>query len=149
MAAPRGQSIPSDSTRHDYLERGILAGVATPSSNTRAVFLFHDTSELRWVSKAPRHGVRVRSNQGTDWIIDDVVRTGVDTYTVTCVAPGELADTRERAVAYLRRDREFLAATLFWSALVAVLLSQVANLWASLVVVGLLATVACFAWATK
>ena len=52
-------------------------------------------------------------------------------------------------MAYLRRDWEFVAATLLWSALVVGLLSQVTNLWASLVVAALLATVACFAWATK
>lgn len=123
--------------------------MGTVESKTRAVFLFHDAAELRWVRKAPRHGVRVRSNRGTDWIVDDVQRCGVDTYTVTCVAPGELMDWRERAVAYFRRDREFVAATLFWSILVVVLLSQVMNLWASLVVADSLATVACFAWATK
>ena len=61
--------------------------MATFASKTRAVFLFHGAAELRWVSKVPRHGVRVRSSQGKDWIVDEVVRSGVDTYTVTCVAP--------------------------------------------------------------
>jgi len=119
------------------------------ASKTRAVFLFHGTAELRWVNKVPRHGVRVRSSQGKDWIVDDVMRSGVDTYTVTCVAPGELTDMRERAVAYLRRDWEFIAATLLWSVLVVGLVNQRTNLWSSLVVAALLVTIACFAWATK
>ena len=122
--------------------------MSTFASKTRAVFLFHSTAELRWVNKVPRHGVRVRSSQGTDWIVDDVVRSGVDTYTVTCIAPGELLDKRERAVAYLRRDWEFVAHALLERVAVA-LMSQVMNLWASLVVADLLATAACFAWATK
>ena len=123
--------------------------MSTVASKTRAIFLFHGAAELRWVRKVPRHGVRVRSSEGTDWIVDDVLRSGVDTYTVTCVAPAELADMRERAVAYLRRDWEFIAATLFWCALVLALMSQVMNVWASLIVASLLATGACFAWATK
>ena len=123
--------------------------MSTVGSKTRAVFLFHNAAELRLVSKIPRHGGCVRSSQGTDWIVDDVVRSGIDTYTVTCVAPGELLDKRERAVAYLRRDWEFVVAALFWSALLFALMSQVMNVWSSLVVADLLATAACFAWATK
>ena len=123
--------------------------MSTVGSKTRAVFLFHDAAELQWVSKVPRHGGCVRSSQGTDWIVDDVVQSGVNTYTVTCVAPGEFPDKRERAVAYLRRDREFVAATLFWGAMLFALMTQVMNVWASLVIAGLLTTAACFAWATK
>ena len=123
--------------------------MSTVASKTRAVFLFHNAAELRWVHSVPRHGGRVRSGQGTDWIVDEVVRSGVDTYTVTCVAPAEFAGKRERVTAYLRRDREFAMALVFWSALLVVLLSQVLNLWASLVIVVLSAAVICFAWATK
>ena len=79
--------------------------------------------------KRPATAVRVRSNEGTDWIVDDVLRSGVDTYTVTCVAPADSRDMRERTVAYLRRDWEFVAATLFWCALVFALMSQVMNVW--------------------
>ena len=119
------------------------------ASTTRAVFLFHDAAELRWVRTVPRHGGCVRSSRGTDWIVDDVVRSGVDTYTVTCVAPGELVSKRERAVSYLRRDWQFVVATLFWCVFLFALMSQVMNAWTSLVVAEVLATVACFAWATK
>ena len=81
--------------------------------------------------------------------MDDVVQSGVNTYTVTCVAPGEFPDKRERAVAYLRRDREFVGPRFSGALMLFALMSQVMNVWTSLVIAGSITTAACFAWATK
>ena len=87
------------------------------TAKTRAVFLFHGSAEVRRVDKVPHRGTRVRSRQGGDWVVDDVLQSGADTYTVTCVEPSELHLRRQRGLAYLRRDREFALLALFWSAL--------------------------------
>ena len=66
---------------------------------TRAVFLFHGSAEIRPVRNRPKRGGRVKSSRGDEWIVADVLQSGVDTYTVTCVAPGEF----ERSARACRR----------------------------------------------
>jgi hypothetical protein len=101
------------------------------------------------VHTQPRRGLRVRSRRGVVWIIADVLQSGADTYTVTCVAPREIDGMRERAMAYLRRDREFVLVTLFGAAWVLVALSSLMAIWVSFVLVAIIVTFVIFAWATK
>jgi hypothetical protein len=116
---------------------------------SRAVFLFHGSAELRRVRNRPRRGSRVKSGQGHDWIVADVLQSGVDTYTVTCVAPQEFESRRDRVVAYVRRDREFVLCMLLWVPLALVTLSLALSVWASIVLVVVAAGAVWFAWATK
>lgn len=118
-------------------------------ARARAVYLFHDGAEVRWERTQPRRGLRVRSSRGDDWIVADVLQSGADTYTVTCVAPREIEGTGNRARAYLRRDREFVLATLFGATTSLVALSGVMPIWASFVVTAAIVTFVIFAWATK
>ena len=116
---------------------------------TQAVFLFHGSAELRPVRNRPKRGGRVKNSRGDEWIVADVLQSGANTYTVTCVAPGEFERTRERVVAYLRRDREFVLFMLLWVPLLVVTLSLAMSVWASVALVATAAAVVSFAWATK
>ena len=49
------------------------------------VFLFPDSSENRWLDRLPAAGTRIRSRQGTVWVVDEVLQSGRETYTVFCV----------------------------------------------------------------
>ena len=119
------------------------------AAKTRVVYLFHDGAELQWVHTKPRPGRRVRSSQGVHWITADVLQSGADTYTVNCVAPREIDSTRERAMAYLERDREFVLVTLFAAAWALFALSSFMAIWVSFVLVAIIATFVIIAWATK
>ena len=116
---------------------------------SRAVFLFHGSAELRRVRNRPKRGSRVKTSRGDEWIVADVLQSGVDTYTVTCVAPQEFESTQERAVAYIRRDREFVLTMLVWVPLALVTLSLAMPVWASIALVATAAGAVWFAWATK
>jgi hypothetical protein len=119
------------------------------AAKTRVVYLFHDGAELQWEHTKPRPGRRVRSGEGVHWITADVLQSGADTYTVTCVAPREIDSARERAMAYLRRDREFVLVTLFGAAWTLIALSIFMAIWVSFVLVAIIATFVLFVWATK
>jgi hypothetical protein len=101
------------------------------------------------VSKRPKPGSRVSRALGSDWIVADVLQSGVDTYTVTCVAPQEFESRRERTRAYLRRDWEFVLGMLLWVPLALVALSIAVPVWASITLVAAAAGAVWFAWATK
>jgi len=116
---------------------------------TSAVFLFHEAAEVRRVSKRPKRGSRVKRGLGSDWIVADVLQSGVDTYTVTCVAPQEFESRRDRTSAYLRRDWEFVLSMLLWVPLALVVLSLAVPIWASTALVAAAVGAVWFAWATK
>jgi hypothetical protein len=120
-----------------------------PATTTRALYMFHGASELRRVRNPPHRGARVRRAEGEDWIVDEVLQSGANTYTVICVAPREIAGTHQRVLAYLRRDSEFVLVTLLSSAAAIVALSAVMAIWASVVLVAAMAAFVSFAWATK
>lgn len=119
------------------------------TAKTRAVFLFHDSAEVRRVDTVPHRGARVRSDKGQDWVVGDVLPSGVDTYTVVCVGPDELRGRRAQGLAYLQRDRDFLLLALFWGALFFGLMSQIMRVWAAVVLVAVVVGFAWFAWVTK
>jgi hypothetical protein len=58
-----------------------------PASDAVGVlFAFPDSAEVRYLSRPPAPGTRVRSSNGHVWIVSNVVRTGENTLTVHCVA---------------------------------------------------------------
>jgi hypothetical protein len=72
------------------------------------VFRFPDSTESRWLEELPTPGTRVRSREGSRWVVDEVLQSGRETYTVHCVARRAYAKgLRERAA-----DERDLAAEL-------------------------------------
>jgi hypothetical protein len=70
------------------------------------VLNFPGSTESRWLDKLPTPGTRIRSHGGHGyraqvWIVDEVLRSGQDTYTVICVG-------RDRYLENLRNPRGFL-----------------------------------------
>jgi hypothetical protein len=63
------------------------------------VFRFPDSTESRWMDQLPEAGTRVRSPTGKVWVVDEVLQSGRETYTVHCVARRTYAER-------LRRDRD-------------------------------------------
>src|SRR5262245_13885100 len=71
-----------------------------------ALFLFPDSSELRHVRRLPRPGARMRSESGAVWVVAEVLQSGVDSYTVRCVAPNDsLGAMKDLASSLLDRAR--------------------------------------------
>jgi hypothetical protein len=61
------------------------------------VLRFPDSTESRWLEKLPTPGTRIRSHGGPGywaqvWIVDEVLQSGRDTYTVFCVGRSEYLD---------------------------------------------------------
>ena len=74
------------------------------------LLLFPDSSEIRDRDEPPRRGRRFRSGWGNVWVVDEVVASGVDTYTVTCVAPRRgLEGTKDLTTDLLERARESIS----------------------------------------
>jgi hypothetical protein len=72
-------------------------------SGVYCVFLFPDSTESRWLVRTPTPGTRVRSGGGSVWVVDEVLQSGRDTYTVFCVPRREYRDAR-RHRSHDRRD---------------------------------------------
>jgi hypothetical protein len=54
------------------------------------VLRFPNSAETRWFDHVPTPGTRIRSDHGDAywghlWVVDDVVQSGRNTYTVSCV----------------------------------------------------------------
>ena len=61
------------------------------------VLLFPDSAESRWLERLPPPGTRIRSRQGgAVWVVDVVLQSGRETYTVFCVDPREYTSARRR-----------------------------------------------------
>ena len=63
------------------------------------VLLFPDSSESRWFKRPPRSGTRIRSRggdlySGQVWVVDEVLQSGSDIYTVFCLGRDEYRDKR-------------------------------------------------------
>ena len=73
-----------------------------PGRGVYCVLLFPDSAEHRWFKRPPRRGTRIRS-QGGDlyagkvWVVDEVLQSGRDIYTVFCVGRDEYKDKRRHA----------------------------------------------------
>jgi hypothetical protein len=75
-----------------------------PSYEVCAVFLFPHSAEIRRLKgHPPRRGQRIRSVRGDVWFVTEVLRSGRNTYTVTCAGSNEFAEDvlhrRSRALA--------------------------------------------------
>ena len=81
------------------LER-LLPGTS-PGLGVYCVLLFPDSAEGRWFKRPPHPGTRLRS-QGGDlyagrvWVVDEVLQSGRDIYTVSCVGRAEYNDKRRQ-----------------------------------------------------
>src|SRR5205823_7188666 len=69
------------------------------------VLYFPDSTEIRWLDKPPTPGTRIRSHGGHGywarvWIVDKVLQSGQDTYTVICVARSEYLDNLRHGSGY-------------------------------------------------
>lgn len=95
------------------LDRGILGAVSDASAPSRVLFLFPDSSEIRYTRK-PKPGDRVRSKKGIIWTVGEVMRSGIDTYTVACVAPSPGA--HKLALDLLQLARESISPSRFAAA---------------------------------
>ena len=61
------------------------------------VLLFPDSAENRWLERLPPPGTRIRSREGRAvWVVDVVLQSGRETYTVFCVDPREYGAARRR-----------------------------------------------------
>jgi hypothetical protein len=58
----------------------------------RVVFRFPDSAEVRELKRVPEPGSHVRSSTGEDWIVEEVLQSGIDTYTVFCVGRREFRE---------------------------------------------------------
>jgi len=102
---------------------GGLAGYGSAGSNTYAVsrlpnvclvLITPDSSEIRWVSAVPRPGARIHGRFPGAWlIVDEVLQTGVMTYTVFgSTAPEGLIDqARGLAADAVERVQESVSPT--------------------------------------
>ena len=66
------------------------------ASGVFCVLLFPDSAENRWVERLPRAGTRIRSRRGSVWVVDGVLQSGRETYTVFCVDPRDYSDALRR-----------------------------------------------------
>ena len=66
----------------------------SPLPNVRIVLITPDSSEIRWVYAVPEPGVRIHGRfPGTWLVVDEVLKSGVMTYTVFgSTAPEGLVD---------------------------------------------------------
>jgi len=81
-------------------------------AGVHCVFLFPDSKESRLLVRQPTPGTRVRSRRGSVWVVDDVLQSGRDTYTVFCVPRRQYRD----ALRHKSDDRRDLAAVLLEAA---------------------------------
>jgi hypothetical protein len=79
----------------------------------QCVLRFPDSTETRWFKKLPTRGMRIRSQgwafyRGRLWVVEEVLQSGRDTYTVFCVDRRQYLDNLRHGSA----DKSDLAAEL-------------------------------------
>ena len=86
----------------------------SPLPNICLVLITPDSSEIRWVSAVPEPGVRIPGRFPGGWlVVDEVLRSGVMTYTVFgSTAPERLIDqARDLAADAVERVQESVSPT--------------------------------------
>jgi hypothetical protein len=86
----------------------------SPLPNVCLVLITPDSSEIRWVPAVPEPGVRIPGRFPGAWlVVDEVLQSGVTTYTVFgSTAPEGLIDqARDRAADAVERVRESVSPT--------------------------------------
>ena len=81
--------------------------VSNAAAQSRILFLFPDSSEIRHLREPPKLRSRVRSATGGVWTVAEVLKSGIDTYTVTCLAPSP--GVRDLAADLVERARDSLS----------------------------------------
>ena len=84
-----------------------------PSDAYYCVLRFPDSTESRWVSELPIPGGRIYSHGGhyyfgRVWVVDEVLQSGRDTYTVFLVARDEYVEHLRRGSVYPDLGEELL-----------------------------------------
>ena len=68
--------------------------------------------DSRWVHEVPRIGAQIHDSRGHPWRVAEVLRSGIDVYTVTCQAPAHgLGAVSELATDLLDRTRKAISST--------------------------------------
>jgi hypothetical protein len=79
--------------------------VAEPPREVGLVIFFPDSTEVRWSTSPPRRGQRVKNQRGDVSFVTEVLPSGLNTYTVTCVgAQAFREDLRSRSARELVSD---------------------------------------------
>jgi hypothetical protein len=79
--------------------------VEGPPGEVCLVLLSSDSAEIRWSKRPPRRGQRVKNQRGDVSFVTEVLPSGLNTYTVTCVgAQAFLEDLRSRSSTELVSD---------------------------------------------
>jgi hypothetical protein len=73
------------------------------------VVRFPDTTEIHFLDEPPRRGRRIRSREGTEFVVSDVFQSGQSTYTVVCVRRAEFLREERRRPFALASDLVTLA----------------------------------------
>jgi len=94
------------------LRLGTWRRLARPRIGGYCVLVFPDSTECRWFDRLPTPGTRLRSNEGgafwgRTFVVNEVLQSGKNTYTVFLVDRREYARTRKE------RSEGDLAAELF------------------------------------
>jgi hypothetical protein len=83
-----------------------------PSDGYNCVLLFPGSTESRWFSELPTPGTRIYSHPGFHfaqlWIVDEVLQSGRDTYTVCLVARSQYLEQLRRSSLYPDLGEELL-----------------------------------------
>ena len=79
--------------------------VEHPSGEVGLTIFFPDSTEVRWSKSPPRRGQRVKNQRGDVSFVTEVLPSGLNTYTVTCVGvQAFLEDLRSRSSRELVSD---------------------------------------------
>ena len=90
--------------------------VEHPSGEVGLTIFFPDSTEVRWSKSPPRRGQRVKNQRGDVLFVTEVLPSGLNTYTVTCVgAQTFLEDLRTRSSRELVSDLLWVARRAFRS----------------------------------
>ena len=68
-----------------------------PTPGVRCILSFPRSTETRWLDRIPSPGTRIRDHGGDCyvaqvWVVDEVLQSGRDTYTVFCVGRSQYLD---------------------------------------------------------
>jgi hypothetical protein len=91
----RSTGFANPSIKGHHVRQMSADGQLLPGPDAIAVvFQFPHTAEIRYVSRVPARGSRVRSSAGHTFIVTQLLRSGERTFTARCVAPDDTKSKR-------------------------------------------------------
>jgi hypothetical protein len=97
----RGGRVALRSTNGHHVDAMAKGGQLLPGSGgsgeVSVVFDFRDSAEVRYLSRPPAPGTRVRSSNGHVWIVSNVIRSGENTFRARCVGQQDRVSARATA----------------------------------------------------